>query len=388
MYGRNEPCPCGSGVKYKKCCISKEIELIKTPITSLREAVQKLNVTNPAIPSHDSAKGIRELCLAQLEQVSIYLRREHKKDSVIEIICRDLVELADAPESKFIMVWKEMLEIKGFSDQQIVHRVPQLRESARNGAKLSSQERVLLKQLMESNLDEYLMLTDMETADYGAMLVLTELCYRIIKEGIPANKKIDSITVYVGSGNQLDSWNIEYKSELLVLNMVPEESENYIIIEWIPLDEFEHEYEGVVHKLHGLSDGSLKALATALYQERKLESTPRDRVSYNGLASYFTGILEQEFRALIAQNEEGKNVKRLMWKEICDYIKVNEIPYISDAIINVHEKMLEIYPIRNKIAHGDQISLDEYLLVKKISLDLQLLEFISWAKINHEELNQ
>ena len=22
--GRNEPCPCGSGKKYKKCCIDKE----------------------------------------------------------------------------------------------------------------------------------------------------------------------------------------------------------------------------------------------------------------------------------------------------------------------------------------------------------------------------
>ena len=23
--GRNEPCPCGSGKKYKKCCINKEL---------------------------------------------------------------------------------------------------------------------------------------------------------------------------------------------------------------------------------------------------------------------------------------------------------------------------------------------------------------------------
>lgn len=21
--GRNEPCPCGSGIKYKKCCLNK-----------------------------------------------------------------------------------------------------------------------------------------------------------------------------------------------------------------------------------------------------------------------------------------------------------------------------------------------------------------------------
>jgi uncharacterized protein YecA (UPF0149 family) len=23
--GRNDPCPCGSGKKYKKCCIHKEV---------------------------------------------------------------------------------------------------------------------------------------------------------------------------------------------------------------------------------------------------------------------------------------------------------------------------------------------------------------------------
>ena len=22
--GRNQPCPCGSGLKYKKCCLNKE----------------------------------------------------------------------------------------------------------------------------------------------------------------------------------------------------------------------------------------------------------------------------------------------------------------------------------------------------------------------------
>ena len=27
--GRNQPCPCGSGLKYKKCCATKEA---KTPI--------------------------------------------------------------------------------------------------------------------------------------------------------------------------------------------------------------------------------------------------------------------------------------------------------------------------------------------------------------------
>jgi hypothetical protein len=26
MIGRNDPCPCGSGKKFKKCCLSKECD--------------------------------------------------------------------------------------------------------------------------------------------------------------------------------------------------------------------------------------------------------------------------------------------------------------------------------------------------------------------------
>ncbi len=30
--GRNDPCPCGSGKKYKKCCLGKETETVRHEI--------------------------------------------------------------------------------------------------------------------------------------------------------------------------------------------------------------------------------------------------------------------------------------------------------------------------------------------------------------------
>jgi hypothetical protein len=38
MVGRNEPCPCGSGRKYKKCCLSKheEEELLRQRLWQTR----------------------------------------------------------------------------------------------------------------------------------------------------------------------------------------------------------------------------------------------------------------------------------------------------------------------------------------------------------------
>jgi methionyl aminopeptidase len=29
--GRNDPCPCGSGLKYKKCCLGKDTQVNREP---------------------------------------------------------------------------------------------------------------------------------------------------------------------------------------------------------------------------------------------------------------------------------------------------------------------------------------------------------------------
>lgn len=388
FYGRNELCPCGSGKKYKNCCIHKEVEYKE--IKTIREASQKVKITEPILVSHKPEKGIRELCLAQLEQICMVLRKEHKKDHIIRLNSNDLVELTSDPEDKYVTVMKEIFEAQGKSDQQIIFRMSEWVQTARNGETLNSLEKIIVRQLMESNLDKYILLSEMETMDYGEMLVINELCYNLIKEGLPKNRFIDSITVYVGTGNKLNNWEIHYHPQLLVFNNAPEpdELEHDIFIEWVALDEFEHEYENFVHKLHALSEDSKKSLVTALYQENKLADTPGNLVSYNGIASYYTGILEQEFRLLISYHQGLKFTKRMMWKEICDYLKVHDLPVIVDCIPDIYDKMMEIYPMRNKIAHGEPILHKDFLLVKNLAMESQLLEFISWAKVEIEDSNE
>ena len=41
--GRNDPCPCGSGKKYKKCCGKDLQEDAMETVYDLRESVKKLN---------------------------------------------------------------------------------------------------------------------------------------------------------------------------------------------------------------------------------------------------------------------------------------------------------------------------------------------------------
>jgi hypothetical protein len=43
MIGRNEPCHCGSGKKYKKCCLEKDIK-------TEREARYHIHVRDPNAP--------------------------------------------------------------------------------------------------------------------------------------------------------------------------------------------------------------------------------------------------------------------------------------------------------------------------------------------------
>ena len=38
--GRNDPCPCGSGKKYKKCCLRAEAAAVETPEELLRRRIR------------------------------------------------------------------------------------------------------------------------------------------------------------------------------------------------------------------------------------------------------------------------------------------------------------------------------------------------------------
>ena len=85
LIGRNEPCYCGSGKKYKKCCLQKD---------SSNSEIVKFDESRVARTNHDLIGGIRELALGQLEQLNIYLNRTNVYDSHIEFISQDLLKLA------------------------------------------------------------------------------------------------------------------------------------------------------------------------------------------------------------------------------------------------------------------------------------------------------
>ena len=56
--GRNDPCPCGSGKKYKRCCLAKDAE-----------AQTQALAAAPAPPAHDQL-GFCDDCYAELATAS------------------------------------------------------------------------------------------------------------------------------------------------------------------------------------------------------------------------------------------------------------------------------------------------------------------------------
>ena len=92
--GRNDPCPCGSGKKYKRCCLAKDEQAERTALadTSPRpswqtpgfaaDLAQRIAI---AAPDHD------EVELATLSNAAVDLVHEGKLDEA-ERHARDLIE--------------------------------------------------------------------------------------------------------------------------------------------------------------------------------------------------------------------------------------------------------------------------------------------------------
>jgi hypothetical protein len=56
--GRNDPCPCGTGEKYKKCCAAKDAAARSAELAALSAAAQARTAEAQAKAEADEASGI------------------------------------------------------------------------------------------------------------------------------------------------------------------------------------------------------------------------------------------------------------------------------------------------------------------------------------------
>lgn len=93
--GRNDPCPCGSGQKYKRCCLPKEVPVRSAPPAPVRTAAPLLKTNLPAQYSHAQGDLDPAEELTRLSNEAVDLVHEGALDRA-EQLARDL--LARFPE--------------------------------------------------------------------------------------------------------------------------------------------------------------------------------------------------------------------------------------------------------------------------------------------------
>lgn len=279
LIGRNEPCHCGSGKKYKKCCIGIDEDLmVKGEIPSVLN--KPVNRT-----SHDIAYGIKELVLAQLEQIIMDLSEKHIIDRGIIVNSQDLLKLTTTDDmiKQYLTVIEEVMDVQGGFNKSL--ELKNLSKRAETLPTLTDIELRILRSVVTSNIAEYGLLSDAKTADYSAMKINNEFAYQAIKLGVPDDKFIWGVTLIVDtdSNNQekLVNWEFMYSDE---------PCNNEILIEWKALDKLTDEYHKYTHSLQGLEDESKEDLATVMFQEKAIPVKSRDRASYRGMVTTYTGI--------------------------------------------------------------------------------------------------
>ncbi|GAA0289735.1 hypothetical protein GGQ92_002418 [Gracilibacillus halotolerans] len=376
LIGRNETCYCGSGKKYKKCCLKYDEKQLNKGIIP-KPANEAFDI---ARTSHNIQAGIRELALAQLEQIIIWLSKKHVQPHLIQVNSKDLYELSQTDDmvEHYLHINREVLLAQGSPNMHLELQL--IRERAETFPSLTKNERTLIRTIAEANIGEFLLLGDAHTADYSAMKILTEFCYEAIKEGIPDRENLISAILYVDSDGEnnekLVNWELGYVDD--------DEPVDTIWIEWEALDELNDEYRKYAHSLHGLEEDSKDELATAMYLEKTLPYKSKNHISYRGLIMTYTSILERELKKLI-ESKEGSIPEDWMMKKINDYILKHPLTYLEN-VNNLYEQLENIRRIRNKAAHGEKIDYEDFEIVKDLLIDQQLMEFISWAKVELEDL--
>ena len=74
MVGRNEPCPCGSGKKYKKCCESKATFSIE--VAQAEELERILQVFYEEYPERRDVRAYLDVVEKWKEKLDSYLMEE------------------------------------------------------------------------------------------------------------------------------------------------------------------------------------------------------------------------------------------------------------------------------------------------------------------------
>lgn len=374
MPSKNQPCYCGSGVKFKKCCMVKiPTNLVTRKAISPRKLTirailsrhlytflpeEKLPIANNFIPN-----GIKSYILYRLEQLILSLKEPDKDEQIILSLYNDLYWMFYGEVDK---IHEKIMLIKKLNTGQ--------QESDIKEELTESEKQLLLENTIEGGILDFVILPENAILDYDALRRSCELTKKILLKGIPEGEYISKISVYTDTGDIIIDYNLE-------ITNTPVE---HIWIDYKPKDVLENEYKILNNTLYSFSTESRKTLATVITEEKTISKKSPELRSYTGLVMNYLGVIEKELKLIIIQKEKLSPNKPLMWRDITNYIKKNDLPIIKRYIPDIVKHMLSLNALRNKAAHGEFISLDEFIYVKEFCFKKKALEYIAWEKSGNE----
>lgn len=325
---------------------------------------------------HSAVDSIRICIISLFECLIGYIDKKKEREDLILFQTNELLKIIEDENYYYSEILPEMLELQGRSKKNIKNIVFQKRLKA-NKDRLLLSEKSVIRTIAEGILGEYAMQTKYTKIDFGAMRVQCELGQQIFKSGILSEKSIMDISIIV-ENDELKSWKINYSD----INDIEKTCfQNTVLIHWVDLNNMNHFSQINNVNLFGLSEGSKSNLTTAMAIEKEFINDKNGIFSYNSLAILYLGIVESEIASIIRKLDDTKEYKQLMWHDISCYCKNNVIPILSEKL-PIYEILKELRPIRNRVAHGEFIKEEEFEKIKLLTQHNQLIEFISWAKID------
>lgn len=370
MQGRNEKCYCGSGKKYKKCCLGKKnknflLNSVEQNILDLMQVQKKQSVQEYFPTKHNGDKGIRSFVLATLDNIRYDLNnnRELSKQTIF-----DLVRLGDFKnkESEYIKInFEVMKEQEGYFVTRKGLELSLKTEPTinRNEAQLIRDFGITLLNHMEESEEDFI------PFDTELMRMEAELIYRaIISEEILDYNYLTFVKFHV----EVEDGRECLKEYIFTYS----EQESHLIFFFMKHEEdLFNKIKSIKQELPFLENKTAKLLGTLKHQLASLTNTSVEFMSYDSIYLGLFTCVEYEIRSLL-MNSNIETKSSTMLQSIDKLIQYKEFMDIDI------EKLHEIRVKRNKIQHDEiEANMEEIQDIKNYLINR------FFPTINHVKMN-